>query len=61
MFAGRKKESCVWNWFEYKPDVDKSICLAKGTTNDDKCGFKLCGKNSTNLKVTTQFALFFLI
>lgn len=53
MFAGRKKESSVWKWFEYKADVDKSVCLAKGPKNDDTCGFKLSGKNSTNLKVST--------
>jgi hypothetical protein len=52
MFAGRKKECEVWRWFEYKADLDKSVCLV--IVNDEKeerCGFKLAGKNPTNLKV----------
>jgi hypothetical protein len=52
VFSGRKKECDVWRWFEYKADLDKSVCLA--IVNDEKeqrCGIKLAGKNPTNLKV----------
>jgi hypothetical protein len=49
--SGRKRESRVWDYFEYLKDVGKSKCIVK----DDKTG-KVCssnplqGKNSTNLK-----------
>lgn len=49
MFAGRKKESNVWKYFEYKADIDKSVCLV--AIDNKVCSMKLAGKNSTNLKV----------
>ena len=49
MFAGRKKESDVWKYFEYKADIDKSVCLV--SINNNVCPLKLAGKNPTNLKV----------
>lgn len=49
MFAGRKKESDVWKFFEYKADIDKSVCLV--AIDNKVCPMKLAGKNSTNLKV----------
>ena len=50
VFAGRKKESEVWNYFEYQADIDKSVCLV-AMENNQICAVKLAGKNSTNLKV----------
>jgi hypothetical protein len=54
MFAGRKKDSFVWKWFDYNADSDKSVCLAKGTKEDFTCGVQLSGNNSTNLKVNNR-------
>ena len=56
MFAGRKRESLVWNYFKYDVTTNKSVCLAKKDSNVDgainQCGFQLAGKNPTNLKVS---------
>jgi hypothetical protein len=50
LLSGRKRESSVWQHFEYMPHVGKSICKildSKGV----KCGTLINGKNPTNLKV----------
>ncbi len=52
IFAGRKRESGVWDYFQYFPGKGKngkSRCLvinAKGK----ECGTEIAGKNPTNLK-----------
>ncbi len=47
--SGRKKESAVWEFFNYDAVKDKSCCLAK--CKDNKiCGKEIAGKNSTNVK-----------
>lgn len=51
MFAGRKKESEVWKWFQHDNVSDRSTCLAK-TADGKSCELKLAGKNPTNLKVS---------
>lgn len=48
--GGRKRQSPVWDYFEYDREADKSKCLVV------ESGFKICGvflkgKNPTNLKV----------
>lgn len=55
MFAGRKKECTVWQWFTYDDIQAKSTCLAL-TTDGKDCGRKLAGKNPTNLKVGNIFS-----
>ena len=48
--SGRKRESLVWQWFEFDAKSDKSVCKVS-SANNKVCGFKLSGKNPTNLKV----------
>jgi hypothetical protein len=50
LMAGRKRESCVWKWFDYDEKIDKTACLVKLKTGK-LCTMLLSGKNSTNLKV----------
>ena len=48
--TGRKRESSVWQYFQYLDGKKKSKCLV----NDGKeklCGFEVAGKNTTNLKM----------
>ena len=53
ILAGRKKESDVWKYFEYKGHIDKSVCLVT-MDNENECGFQLAGKNCINLKVAVH-------
>ena len=63
--SGRKKESCIWDYFKYDMVSDLTTCMVDvsprmletadtaQTGNDlpsSKCGRKLSGKNPTNLK-----------
>ena len=52
ILAGRKRESGVWNYFEYYLDKGKSKCLVN--EKGKECGAEITGKNPTNLK--THFA-----
>ena len=47
LLAGRKRESCVWEYFEYIDKEDKSKCLVVGKTNN-KCEATLSGRNPRN-------------
>lgn len=50
MLSGRKRDSSVWQHFEFMPQLGKSMCKildSKGV----KCGTLITGKNPTNLKV----------
>ncbi len=53
LLAGRKRESEVWQCFEYNDKTNKSSCLVKVESdgNNKPCGLQLVGKNPTNLKV----------
>jgi hypothetical protein len=44
LLAGRKRESKVWQFFEYDSAKNKSVCQAK-TKDGQVCGFRLAGKN----------------
>ena len=48
ILAGRKRESGVWNYFEYYPDKGKSKCLVN--EKGKECGAEITGKNPTNVK-----------
>jgi BED zinc finger len=48
--SGRKRESTVWQHFEFVPDTGKSVCKVL-SENRVKCGALINGKNTTNLKV----------
>ena len=48
LMAGRKRESCVWEYFEYSADVDKSRCLVVDNKTGKQCGIQLAGKNTSN-------------
>lgn len=50
MFSGRKRDSPVWVYFEYKPDINKSKCLVLDEKTNKQCGKLTAGKNPTNLK-----------
>ena len=47
--SGRKKESCVWRYFDYCDVKDKSRCKVMDE-NGKQCTVELSGKNATNLK-----------
>jgi len=47
--AGRKRESAVWNFFEYNENEDKSKCLAIDERNKKPCTAILSGKYSSNM------------
>lgn len=49
MFAGRKRESSIWDYYEYDDKTEKSICKVCDATSGRVCGLKLAGKNATNL------------
>lgn len=49
--VGRKRQSPIWDFFEYDEEIDKSKCLVVETDCDKICGLLLKGKNPTNLKV----------
>ncbi|KAG2464136.1 uncharacterized protein LOC120537939 [Polypterus senegalus] len=48
MFAGRKRESNVWKYFNYSADNNKSRCGVR--EEEEECGFLVSGKNTTNLR-----------
>jgi hypothetical protein len=51
--AGRKRDSFVWNYFNYDDTSGKSICQV--CVRDDKvCGVGITGKNTSNLVVHLQ-------
>lgn len=59
MFAGRKKDSAAWNYFEQSGnDKTVSICCVKDGKDNTACGAKLSGSNSTNLKVCLIVCLY---
>ena len=45
---GRPRNSCVWIYFNYVEDEEKSVCLVK--SNEGNCGHSIKGKFPTNLK-----------
>ena len=52
--SGRKRESMVWDFFDYENLKEESIC--KIVVEDQKCGKVVKGKNPTNLKRHLQTA-----
>ena len=49
--ARRPRNSCVWHFFKYLKEDDKSICLVNTDENSSSsCGHSLKGKFPTNLK-----------
>lgn len=46
--GGRKRRDDLWTYFQYNPSERKTECIVLG--DDGKCGHKLGGKNTTNLK-----------
>ena len=53
--AGRLRRSLVWQYFDYDPIQEKSVCqvLFQSSGNDsdnDVCGAAIAGKFPTNLK-----------
>jgi hypothetical protein len=53
-FSGRKRESIVHKHFRYDLDINKSICLVSKGSDNGICGFRVAGKNTTNLKSHLQ-------
>ena len=54
--AGRLRRSLVWQYFDYDPIQEKSVCqvLSQSSGNDsdnDVCGAAIAGKFPTNLKI----------
>lgn len=47
--AGRKRESTVWDYFQYDERTDKSRCLANDERTKKQCTVTLSGKYSSNL------------
>jgi hypothetical protein len=50
IFSGRKRESPVWKYFKYIPEVNKSKCIIIDKKTLKECGNLTAGKNPTNLK-----------
>ncbi|XP_059184670.1 uncharacterized protein LOC131967743 [Centropristis striata] len=46
--GGRKRRDDIWVYFKYYPAENKMECIVK--EDGDKCGHKVGGKNTTNLK-----------
>lgn len=46
--GGRKRRDDIWVYFKYNPADNKTECIVK--EDGDKCGHKVGGKNTTNLK-----------
>lgn len=46
--GGRKRRDDLWTYFQYNSSERKTECIVLG--DDGKCGHKLGGKNTTNLK-----------
>ena len=53
--VGRKRQSPIWDYFEYDSVSDKSKCLVVDD-DDTPCPVSLKGKNPTNLKVHLKSA-----
>lgn len=49
MFAGRRRESSVWKYFEYNEQTRKSKCCVTDAKIGKECGALLAGKNCSNL------------
>lgn len=54
LLAGRKRDSCVWNYFVYDEACDKSTCkvnvsVHKGDGIGKLCDAQFSGKNTSNL------------
>ena len=49
-FGGRKRRADLWTYFEYHPAERKTECMVTLDGDGGKCGHKLGGKNTTNLK-----------
>lgn len=49
MLAGRKRDSFVWEWFEYDAATNKSICTVTDSSSQKRCNTKLSGKNTSIL------------
>src|ERR1043165_3545787 len=54
MMAGRKRESPVWDLFQFDESSGKSLCLVQGPKDSKPCGVALAGKNSSNLVAHLQ-------
>lgn len=48
LFAGRKKESHVCDYFNYEEATGKSKCTVIDSQTGAECGINLAGKNATN-------------
>ncbi|KAL2085084.1 hypothetical protein ACEWY4_018404 [Coilia grayii] len=48
--VGRKRQSPIWDFFEYNSETDRSKCIVL-EAGHNICGTVLKGKNPTNLKV----------
>lgn len=48
LYAGRKRESTVWNYFDYDKIADISKCRV--IVSEKECGKLMSGKNPSNLK-----------
>ena len=49
--GGRKRREDLWKYYKYIPAERKTECIVAVEGDVDKCcGFKLGGKNTTNLK-----------
>jgi hypothetical protein len=48
LMAGRKRDSPVWEYFEYDVASDKSVCKVT-ESGKPSCNIKMAGKNSSNL------------
>lgn len=46
--GGRKPRKDLWTYFEFNPIERRTECIVEGDRG--KCGVKLGGKNTTNLK-----------
>ena len=56
--TGRKRESLVWDFFDYDSPKAESVCkiILQVDGRDQKCGKIVKGKNPTNLKRHLQAA-----
>ena len=48
--TGRKKESAVWEWFEYDIPSDTCKCIVMDKATGKMCNRKIAGRNTTNKK-----------
>lgn len=47
---GRKRRTDVWKHFCFNSSEGKTLCNVTEEHGERPCGYKLCGKNTTNLK-----------